>query len=324
MESNIFIKGMTYGWNSKRGAYRQPYALESLRKLKDTGSEWIALSFYTYQTNVFSTEITFDYGFTMTDRDIEHAVRQAKGLGLKVCLKPVVNSKDGIWRAHIGYPPETASKPYWDAWFKSYSNFLLHYAELAEELGCEMICIGCEMIKTESQTEHWRKLIADVRRLYRGPLVYNANHGSEEGVEWFDEVDVIGTSAYYPVASKAGESAKAMMKRWQPVKKKMAKLHKKFGKPILFMEIGCRSAEGCATMPWDYERTELPYSEDEQANFYASVLQAFWDEPWFAGFFWWDWSTELYPLDEAGTNVGFDIYGKKAERLVKEWYAKAR
>ncbi|MBO9596872.1 MAG: glycosyl hydrolase family 53, partial [Cohnella sp.] len=83
-------------------------------------------------------------------------------------------------------------------------------------------------------------------------------------------------------------------------------------------------AEGCATMPWDYEHTDLPYSEDEQANFYSSVLQTFWDEPWFGGFFWWDWSTELYPLDEAGKDVGFDIYGKKAERLVKEWYAKAR
>ncbi len=324
MESRLFIKGMTYGWNSKRGSYRQPYALESLKKLKETGSEWIALSFYTYQAHVYATDIPFDYGHTMTDRDIEHAVRQAKRLGLKVCLKPVVNSKDGIWRAHIGFPPEEASKPYWDAWFRSYRNFLCHYAELAEELGCEMLCVGCEMVRTEPMTDYWRPLIAEVREIYKGLLVYNANHGTEEGVEWFDAVDVIGTSAYYPVASKAGESADAMLKKWQPVKKKMARLHEKFGKPILFMEIGCRSAAGCAAMPWDYTHLELPASEDEQANFYASALRAFWEEPWFGGFFWWDWSTELYPLEDAGADAGFDIYGKKAERTVKEWYAKAK
>ncbi|WEK54742.1 MAG: glycosyl hydrolase family 53 [Candidatus Cohnella colombiensis] len=324
MESNLFVKGMTYGWDTTRGAYRQPYALESLIRLKETGSEWIALSFYTYQNTTFSTEIVFDYGHTMTDRDIEHAVRQAKELGLKVCLKPVVNSRDGIWRAHIGFPNEIGSEPYWEAWFKSYRNFLLHYAELAEELDCEMFCIGCEMVLTESKTEYWRELIAEVRAIYSGPLIYNANHGSEEGVDWFDEVDLIGTSAYYPVASKPGDSVEAMVSKWQPVKERFARLHEKFGKKILFMEIGCRSAKGCAMMPWDFTHTELPFDEDEQANFYSSVIEAFWDEPWFSGFFWWDWSTKLYPLESAHEDRGFDIYGKKAEHIVKQWYAKDR
>lgn len=326
MESrnNLFIKGMTYGWNSSRGAYRQPYALDSLRKLKETGSDWIALSFYTYQSNVYSTEIPFDYGHTMTDRDIEHAVKQAKALGLKVCLKPVVNSADGIWRAHIGFPEEEAAQPYWEAWFRSYGNFMCHYAELAEDLGCDMLCIGCEMIRTESKTEHWIALIGRIRQLYGGPLTYNANHGKEEGIEWFDRVDLIGTSAYYPVATRPGDSEEAMIANWLPVKEKMSELHAKFGKPIAFMEIGCRSALGCAAMPWDFSHTELPFSEEEQANFYSSVLKVFWEEPWFAGFFWWDWSVKLYPLHSAVSDVGFDIYGKKAERVLKEWYGKLR
>lgn len=320
----LFIKGMTYGWNSTRGSYRQPYARDSLQKLKDTGSEWIALAFYTYQPTVHSTEIPFDYGITMTDRDIECAVKNARELGLKVCLKPVVNSADGIWRAYIGFPEDEGAKPYWEAWFRSYTNFLLHYAELAEELGCEMFCIGCEMVGTEKQTGHWTRLIEQIRQVYSGPITYNANHGKEEGVEWFGLVDIIGTSAYYPIANHPGDSEESMLQNWQPIKEKLARLHAKFGKPIAFLEIGCRSALGCATMPWDFSSTELPVSEEEQANFYSSVIRAFWDEPWFAGFFWWDWSTKLYPLEEAEMNTGFDIYGKKAERVLKEWYAKAR
>jgi len=320
----LFIKGMTYGWNSTRGDYRRPYALDSLRKLKETGSEWIALAFYTLQPNVYSTAIPFDYGTTMTDRDIECAVRHAHELGLKVCLKPVVNSADGVWRARIGFPDDEEAQPYWDAWFRSYANFVCHYAELAEELGCEMLCIGCEMAATEKQTGRWTALIERVRGLYGGPLAYNANHGCEEGVAWFDRVDVIGISAYYPVANGPGDSEETMVGNWLPVRDKLKRLHAEFDKPVVFMEIGCRSALGCAAMPWDFSHTELPFSEEEQANFYSSALRAFWEESWFAGYFWWDWSVRLYPLEEAKTNTGFDIYGKKAERVLKEWYAKPR
>lgn len=315
------MKGMTWGWGAQRGDYRTAAAADSLLKLKATGSQWVALSFWTWQDNVHATDIVFDYGYTVTDRDIAHAVKQAKQLGLKVCLKPVVNSRDGIWRAHIGFPQEESEvAPYWERWFRSYTNFLLHYAELAEELECEMLCIGCEMVKTEAQDSRWRELIGRIRGVYGGPLIYNANHGKEEGVGWFDQVDLIGTSAYYPVADKPGATEQAMIERWLPVRGKLRRLHERFGKPIAFMEIGCRSALGCAAMPWDFKHTDLPYSEEEQANFYSSVIKVFWDEPWFAGFFWWDWSVKLYDAAEAARNRDFDIYGKKAEQVVKEWY----
>lgn len=316
----VFVKGMTYGWNSKRGDYQTEAAVESLKKLSETGSEWIALAFYTLQENYYSTTIPFDYGFTMTDQDIRFAIKEARLLGLKVCLKPTVNSKDNIWRARIGFPDEATDK--WDDWFESYTNFLIHYAEIAEELECEMFCIGCEMVATEHQTKYWEQVIKEVGKVYSGPIIYNANHGTEENIEWFDKVDIIGTSAYYPVASKANESKEVMIENWQPVKEKMLNLSNKFNKPILFMEIGCRSASGCATMPWDFEHTELPFNEEEQANFYGSALEVFWNEPWFSGFFWWDWSTKLYPLDKAKENRNFDIYGKRAEEVLKEWYIK--
>lgn len=319
----LFIKGMTWGWGGRRNDYRTQEAADSMKKLREMGCEWVALSFWTWQDSVHSTAIPFDYGYTVTDRDLTSAVQEAKRLGLKVCLKPVVNSRDGIWRAHIGFPEEeSASHPYWDQWFASYTNFLVHYAELAEELGCEMFCVGCEMVKTEPQSERWRAAIARVREAYSGPLIYNANHGKEEGIAWFDAVDVIGTSAYYPVGSVPGDSEENMIAKWLPVREKMERLHRKFNKPVVFMEIGCRSARGCATMPWDFTHRDLPFDEEEQANFYSSVLKVFWDQPWFGGFFWWDWSVKLYPLEQAKSNRGFDIYGKKAGEIVTEWYAK--
>jgi hypothetical protein len=315
---------MTFGWGATRGDYQQSFSIDSLKKLKETGSEWIALSFWTYQDSVQSTKINFDFGYNVTDKDISFAVDQAHQMGLKVCLKPVVNSRDGIWRAHIGFPDDACADSYWDEWFQSYSHFISHYAELAEELHCEMFCIGCEMVKTEQKSEHWRRLIEKVRIHYNGPLIYNANHGKEDGIEWFDQMDMIGISAYYPVATKVDDSEENMIKNWIPVRDKLEKLHQRFNKPIVFMEIGCRSALGCATMPWDFTHRELPFHEDEQANFYSSVIKVFWDVPWFGGFFWWDWSTNLYPLEEAKTNKGFDIYGKKSEDILKQWYKRIK
>mgnify|MGYP001222984761 CR=1 FL=1 len=318
---SLFVKGMTWGWNSRRGDYRTPEAADSLRKLREAGNEWVCLAFAVTQDHFYSTAIKFDYAHTVTDRDLECAVREARKLGLKICLKPTVNSRDGLWRAHIGFPHgEEEAEPYWEAWFKSYTAFLLHYAELAAEWGCEMFCVGCEMSGTEAQEARWREAVAAVRRVYPGLVVYNANHGREDRVPWWDAVDVIGTSAYYPVGRGGDGSEESMVRNWLPVRDRLKRLHERYDRPVLFMEIGCRSAEGCSAMPWDFKHRDLPARQEEQAAFYRSALRVFWHEPWFAGFFWWDWSVKLYDAGEAALDRGFDIYGKEAERVLRIWY----
>lgn len=315
------IKGFTYGFDGKRGDYRSPEADLSIERLAALGGDWAALAFIVYQDTFSSTVIRPDYRDTVTDRDVAAAVERLHARGLKVCMKPVVNCRDNVWRACIDFPePDFGNRDYWKEWFSSYKAFLCHYAEIAEETGCEMFCVGCEMVGTERKEELWRDTIAAVRGIYHGPLIYNANHGKERGVRWWDAVDCIGTSAYYVVASEPGASMESMKRAWDRHKENLAELSRmNGGKPVVFMEVGCRSALGCATMPWDFTHRELPYSEEEQANFYESCLRSMWDEPWFGGVFWWDWYTKL-PQDRPES--GFSIAGKKAEEIVREWYAK--
>ncbi|MGN0691237.1 MAG: glycoside hydrolase family 113, partial [Oscillospiraceae bacterium] len=106
------------------------------------------------------------------------------------------------------------------------------------------------------------------------------------------------------------------------VKPRLKAVSEKFGKKVIFMEIGCRSAKGCSAMPWDFQHKDLPFDEDEQDRFYSSALKAFSNEPWFDGFFWWDWQTKLDPNVQYGTDTGFSIIGKKAEKTLTEWYHK--
>ncbi|MCY0878723.1 MAG: glycosyl hydrolase family 53 [Firmicutes bacterium] len=319
------IKGMTFGWDADRGDLRTAQARESLRHLRETGAEWIALAFRVYQDSVFSTRIYFDYGTTVTDGDLIVAVGEARELGLKICLKPVVNSRDGLWRGFIRFPEESNdSVNYWQDWFRSYRHFINHYAEIAEELNVDMFCVGCEMVQTEHRTDDWLRVVEEVRARYHGPLVYNANHGSEDQVAWFSAVDYVGTSAYYPVANAPGATAAEMRGRWELVKERLEKLYERFQRPILFMEIGCRSASGAAQMPWDFLHREWPSNEEEQAAFYESALETFWDESWFSGFFWWDWPVHLYDIRDAEHNTGFCVYGKKAEAILRQFYGGPR
>ena len=319
----MFIKGFTYGYDARRGDYRTPEAELSIRRLAALGGDWAALAFVITQDTFASTVIRPDYRFTVTDRDVVTAVERLHAQGLKVCMKPIVNCADGVWRAHIAFPDrEWGDKDYWKEWFSSYRGLLRHYAEIAEETGCEMFCIGCEMLGSERQADHWRAAVADVRAVYHGPLVYNTNHGWEKNVSWWDAVDLIGTSAYFPVGAVPGDSVENMKARWDLHKSQLAEVSRlNGGKQILFMEIGCRSARGCAMMPYDFSHREFPYDEEEQASFYESCFRSMWDEPWFAGFFWWDWYTRL---PERQPEMGFSVVGKKAEQIVKAWYAKSR
>lgn len=323
------FKGFTYGYDGNKGEYRSQEGVKAQELLYQTGVNYVCLAVVVNQDTAVSTEIKFDFGQTPNDRDIMAMVKRAHENGVKVCLKPMVNTKDGVWRARITFPTlgEGDEDIYWNKWFKNYGDFMLYYAELAQEIGCEMLCIGCEMCGTEEKEGHWRKLIAQIRKVYSGKLIYNTNHGHEDSLKWFDAVDYLGTSAYFPVAEYREEEksytelVKEMTANWQNIRKEMKAFSDKWNKKVVFIEIGCRSARGCASMPWDFSHKDLPADQDEQAAFYDSCLSVFGKEDWFGGMFWWDWSTLIYDTEaEAKDNVGFNIHLKKAEEVLKKWY----
>ena len=317
------IKGFTYGYHAVRGLYDSEEGRYSQDALMDTGANWVCLAFPVNQKTYASTEILFDYQKNVPDLELIATIGRFHDRGIKVCLKPMINSDDGIWRALIDFPDETMLEEdtYWARWFASYQAFLTHYAQVAQYTGCEMFCLGCEMLGTERKEAYWRQTIAMVREIYQGPLVYNTNHGKEEVAKWYDAIDYIGTSAYYPVESAPGGSLEEMQENWQRIAGKLAAVSERLGKKIIFMEIGCRSALGCARIPWDFVHKEFSADQEEQARFYESCLSVMSGQDWFEGVFWWDWGTHIsHPRQAAEADTGFNIYMKKAEDVVKKWY----
>jgi hypothetical protein len=58
----------------------------------------------------------------------------------------------------------------------------------------------CELINTGSRTEQWRVIISKIREVYSGTLTDSANWGGHETkIKHWDDVDIIGVDAYYPI-----------------------------------------------------------------------------------------------------------------------------
>jgi hypothetical protein len=365
VEAVGFVKGYSWGWTGRRGQYAGAEAAESMRKLADTGANYACIAFATQMRDSQSPEFGWadENPRMVSDDEIRRAIDLAGENGMDVILKPVINCRDGTWRAWIRFhrpitdeeraagitghvdpwrdEPEfvegvVSDEKQWDAWWKRYTAFLVHYAKIAEEKQVKVLCLGCEMSSTEELEDQWRKLIAEVRAVYDGALTYDCNHGREDDVAWWDAVDFISVSAYYAVSPPEGttveEAAVAttpvseIVAEFTGVKKQLAALSAKWSKPILFIETGAVSARSSSRYPWSHrlDPREFPTDEQEQANYYQAMFEVFYDEPWFMGFAWWDWPARLYPTEYAPRHRGFCAYGKQAEQVLRGWYAKPR
>lgn len=304
-----YIAGMTWGWTGVRGTWTGDAAKHSMTLMAQRlHVNWTAITFAAHQDTAWSTTIHYEDEPTVTDDEIRTAISQAHNLGLQVCLKPVVNVSDGTWRAHINFfDHDVPCEPTWGQWFDSYTRFIVHYARIAEDMNVAMFCIGCEMVNTDRRANQWRDVIHAVRQVYSGLITYNCDKYQEDNVTWWDAVDVISSSGYYPHGT------------WDTELDRIENVVRRENKPFFFMEAGCPSREGSQHLPNDWNLVGEP-SGAAQAQWYDDAFHACDTRPWVRGFMLWDWPAHLYRPDEAATNDDYCLYEKPAERTVRKYY----
>lgn len=304
-----FIKGFTFGWLSKKGDFLKEEAKESLRLLKErTNSNYVIFALAAIQDTPFSTFVNYRGDHMVDDDELVEMIQYAKELGMKVILKPTVNCKDGSWRAHINFfDIDVPGEPTWTEWFRSYTDYQLHYARIAEEQKCDMLIVGCEMVQSERVEKGWRKLIEEVRAVYTGLISYNTDKYQEDQITWWDAVDVISSSGYYPIHD------------WDRQLDRIEKVVEKYQLPFFFAEAGCPSRSGSAMIPNNWHHVgEL--NVEEQADFYKVMFEKTKQRSWVGGFGLWDWSARLYDESKATQDNGYAVYGKPAERVIYKFY----
>ena len=309
-----FQKGIAFtGYSAD--AYVGAGPLRALDELRATKANWTSILVTTYQDTVHSTVIDFPGPQTPTDSSLVDIIAHAHAIGLKVLLKPHVDllNDPTHYRGEIG-PDFTDAD--WAAWFASYRPFILHYAALAAQTGCELFSVGCELSTSVGNAGLWRGIIADVRAVYRGPLVYADNQveSAPEAVTWWDALDYIGQDAYPTLSAKESPTVSDLRRGWIPFRDKLRRLATKWKKPLILTEIGVRSVRGGAVNPWDWQR-QGPVDLVVQRNAYTAALSMVAGERWIAGMYWWQWSPD--PEDGGPGDTGYTPHGKPAESVLR-------
>lgn len=299
----FFQKGVSFS-----AEFPNPYASAGarlmLRALRTDGVNAVALIPYGGM-QLGSPEVRgFGRHSWESDEGLCELSRLAHALGMKVMLKP------GIWirGGHFGGDIHFSSQAEREKWFDQYGNFIERYARIATEIHADLFCVGGEFIRMSSYASDWRQIIANVRRIYPGPLTYAANFGAEfQNLKFWDALDYIGLQEYYPLPDDF--SANALLEKVEAVQKR-------FHKPVIFTEAGFPSSPGANHHPWE-DGSPGDVDLQLQARCYQAIFRTFYNKSWFEGMYWWKVGTNGF----GGPNdTSLTPWGKPAMEVIKKWY----
>ncbi|MCZ6864978.1 MAG: hypothetical protein O7D98_05110 [Candidatus Dadabacteria bacterium] len=288
--------------------------------LKNIGYNYVQLNTFAYMRNRKDTSIYIGGDPSMAVPYLESEIQNLHEMGFQVILKPHIwigghDLDPDNWRSKIDFKDiEKREK-----WFDSYTKFILKEAELAESTGAEMLVVGTELVGVSKYTENWGKLIKKIREVYRGKLTYAAEGINAKNIEFWDALDYIGIDAYFALNDKISPSLDELVEGWKKFEPEIKNLSDKYGKQVIFTEIGYKSVEGAAIKPWEWKQ-DGKTSEEEQALAFKATSIAFRDKPYLAGVFVWKYFTDMNSYERGNNEKGFTPYGKEAEKVISEWF----
>lgn len=299
-----------------------------LPPLKDIHLEWITMVSWGFQDDIDSPIVTHHNGDSVYmmrhDSGWVHRIELAREAGFKVFFKPhlwVDAPADGKWRSDI-FPANDAD---WELWQKTYRNFIIRYAKVAERAKADMFCIGVEFTRLSlEKPEFWRSLIQEIRGIYSGKITYAANWYKEyEKITFWDQLDFIGIQAYFPLVKNTYPSVEQVTQGWDRYIPTMVSIHEQFDRKILFTELGYRSTANSGIKPWEWveysqEQTN-PFSAETQANCYEAFFRKIWNQKWFAGLHIWQLNHQFDECD-ADFDLDFTPQGKPAIGVITRWF----
>ncbi len=295
-----------------------------LPPIQAMNAQWITLVPYGFtrkgQSDVIYKGMTGQW-WGETIPGIIESINLAHEAGIKVLLKPQVFIPGG-WVGDMDFDKEED----WINWEEGYYKYIMTLLDICTEKNVEAFCVGTEYkIATKKREKFWRKLIKDIRQKYDGLLTYSSNWDNYENLPFWDALDLIGISAYFPLSDSKTPEVDQLKKEWKPIKKKLKKFARRNGKSILFTEFGYLSVDGCAYRTWELEKKvrDTPINELAQANAYQALLETFIEETYWAGGFLWKWFPNMMG-HEGYPERDYTPQGKLAEKTVANLYLKMK
>ncbi|TPN87254.1 glycoside hydrolase family 113 [Aquimarina algicola] len=297
----------------------QKISLKEITPVAAVNANWAAVMPFGFLKKLETPEIVFNVERQWWGERRDGAKKTIQLLnekGIKVMLKPQI----WVWHGEFTGNIKMNSEEDWKVFENSYQEFIMLYAELAEEMKVPLLCIGTELHTfVQQRTGFWNQLIAKIKTVYSGELTYAENWDQFNKVHFWKDLDYIGIDAYFPVAQSQTPKVEEIRKGWQTSKNNIKMLQSKINKPVLFTEYGYRSVDYTGKTPWESSRIQGKVNLKAQENALKALYQEFWDEPWFAGGFLWKW---YHNHQESGgtDNNRFTVQNKPSEKLVRAFY----
>lgn len=204
-------------------------------------------------------------------------IRAAHARGLAVLLKPQIFVPRS-WPGAILPASEVAFR----AWWARYRSYVLGCARLAAEERVAGFCVGTELSLLQSRSE-WRALVAEVRSLYPGFVVYAANWDAVD-VPFADLLDACGVDLYEPLSADPEATDEALSSGARRIVARLDALSARARRPVLLTEVGFAARERCWQRP-NEERGAVDESAQRRAT--RALLTALEGSNGVKGLFWW-------------------------------------
>ena len=303
-----FARGMALGMYS---GISNRVLNRKLREVKALGVSHVSLVVSWSMENVNSTRISARARYSTPDADLRRMIMRARSMKMEVFLFPIIE----VHQRSLGQWRGTIKPPDWDAWWRNYRRFIMHYARIAAQTNVAMFCVGSELVSTEHDRARWKTLISQVRQVYTGKLVYSANWDHYQPVSFWDLVDVAGLTAYYKIADGTYATEDWMVRQWMRIRRRLNRWSvREIKRPFIFTEVGYPSRDGGAVEPWDYTKG-TPIDLEEQRRAFSAFTRAWNGSTRLAGVFFWDWYGQGGPSCRRYTPRR-----KPAAEVIRRWF----
>ncbi|MDX1544619.1 MAG: glycoside hydrolase [Christiangramia sp.] len=303
-------------------ASRDSLTKDHIEKILDINSNAVALMPFAFIRDTSEPELYFNLEkqwFGERVQGIEQAIKLLHEKNIKVMIKPHIWIRNGQFTGDLDFSSEAD----WKKFESSYREYILLYASIAAEHNVELFCIGTELFNfVNERPEFWKDLIAELRMIYNGKLVYAENWDKVDKTDIWEDLDYIGADAYFPLSEKISPNQEEIQEGWKQHKEMLKDLSSTHRIPVMFTEYGYRSVDFALKEPWNSEREISSINHNLQARALLVIYEEFWTENWFAGGFLWKW----HQHEEAGgiENNRFTPQNKPAEKVVREYYRRFR
>lgn len=281
--------------------YDGPTVSAALADLVDLGAPNAALVVALTQDDGTGNPVR-DPAATPSDAELGDVMATADRLELGVVLQLRVEPSTGLLPAE----PEPAARA---RWFRDYTRLAVHYAELAEEHGVDLLVLDGVSSELLAHDDPWIRLLGEVRGAYGGPVSLAVDAGHVDDVAFWDEVDLIGIDVASPPPADVEEPVAAdYEKAWEPVLAELSRLAESWTRPVVVTRVGIPSVSSTDPEPPEGE------ADGQQAG-YEALFTVMNQTPAVEGVLVWRWGGE--PVTANGSEATYSPEDRPAEEVLR-------